>query len=129
MTTTELPANMSEAISRTKRELRARIGDVAGAFTEVREAMRREVDAVAADPDAFPVVRYRDIADGTVPQRTLDAVRRRGCAVVKGTFARETAEAWDAELAAYLADNDFAGTYQGPADDVFAGLSSSQPQI
>ncbi|MEU8634998.1 YbiU family protein [Amycolatopsis sp. NPDC048633] len=129
MTTTELPANMSEAISRTKRELRARIGDVAGAFTEVRDAMRQEVDAVAADPDAFPVVRYRDIADGTVPQRTLDAVRRRGCAVVKGTFARETAEAWDAELAAYLSDNDFAGTYQGPADDVFAGLASSQPQI
>jgi hypothetical protein len=49
--------------------------------------------------------------------------------VVKGTFARETAEAWDAELAAYLADNDFAGTYQGPADDVFAGLASGQPQI
>ena len=129
MTTTELPANMSEAITQVKRELRGRIGDVATVFREVETAMRAEVDRVAADAEAFPVVEFPDIAAGTVPARTIEAIRRRGCAVVKQTFARETAEAWDAELAAYLDDNDFAATYQGPADDVFAGLASSQPQI
>lgn len=129
MTTTELPANMSEAITQVKRELRARIGDVATVFREVETAMRAEVDRVAGDAEAFPVVEFPDVAAGTVPTRTIEAIRRRGCAVVKQTFARETAEAWDAELAAYLDDNDFAATYQGPADDVFAGLASSQPQI
>ena len=129
MTTTELPANMSVAITQVKRELRARIGDVATVFREVETAMRAEVDRVAADAEAFPVVEFSDIAAGTVPSRTIEAIRRRGCAVVKQTFARETAEAWDAELAAYLDGNDFASTYQGPADDVFAGLASSQPQI
>ena len=128
-TTTELPANMSAAITQVKRELRARIGDVAGVFAQVEAATRAEVEAVAADPDAFPVIRFEDVAAGTVPTPKIDAIRRRGCAVVKGTFARETAEAWDAELAAYLEDNDFAGTYEGPADDVFAGLASGQPQI
>lgn len=129
MTTTELPANMSAAITQVKRELRGRIGDVATVFREVETAMRAEVDRVAVDSEAFPVVEFSDIAAGTVPPRTIEAIRRRGCAVVKQTFARETAEAWDAELAAYLDDNDFAATYQGPADDVFAGLASSQPQI
>lgn len=129
MTTTELPANMSEAITQVKRELRARIGDVATVFREVETAMRAEVDRVVGDAEAFPVVEFSDVAAGTVPTRTIDSIRRRGCAVVKQTFARETAEAWDAELAAYLDDNDFAATYQGPADDVFAGLASSQPQI
>lgn len=129
MTTTELPANMSEAITQVKRELRARVGDVATVFREVETAMRAEVDRVAGDEEAFPVVEFSDVAAGTVPTRTIDSIRRRGCAVVKQTFARETVEAWDTELAAYLDDNDFAATYQGPADDVFAGLASSQPQI
>ncbi len=129
MTATELPANMSTAITEVKRELRARIGDVAAVFREIEAATRAEVERVADDRVAFPVVEFADIASGTVPARTVEAIRRRGCAVVKRTFARETAEAWDADLAAYLEKNDFAATYQGPADDVFAGLASSQPQI
>jgi len=66
MTTTELPANMSEAVSRTKHELCARIGDVAGAFAGVRDRMRREVDAVAADPDVKAVVLRINTPGGTV---------------------------------------------------------------
>jgi hypothetical protein len=120
---------MSAAITQVKRDLRARIGDVATVFREVETAMRAEVDRVAADAEAFPVVEFSDIAAGTVRPRTIEAIRRGGCVVVKQTFVRETAEAWDAELAAYLDDNDFASTYQGPADDVFAGLASGQPQI
>ena len=129
MTVTEVPADMAAAITTTKAELRSRIGDLDAAFAEVEDAMRAEVAAVAADPDAFPVVRFADIAAGTVPARTVAAIRRRGCAVVKGTFARAEAQAWDTELAGYLERNRFAETSAGPADDVFAGLSSNQPQI
>jgi hypothetical protein len=132
-TTTEIPDDLAGAISETKAALRARIGDVAGAFAEVAETMRAEVAAVVADRDAgrevFPVVRFADIAAGTVPERTRDTIRRRGCAVVRGTFPRARADVWDGQLAEYLAVNRFAERYQGPADDVFAGLSSNQPQI
>lgn len=133
VTHNEVPVDMAAAIVEAKRALRARIGDVAGALAEVEDWMREEVAAVVAARDAgeqvFPVVRYDDIAAGTVAADTLAAIRRRGCAVVRGTFPRERAEAWDDELAAYLASNGFADAYRGPADDVFAGLSSGRPQI
>ena len=76
-----------------------------------------------------PVVRFADIADDTVPEVTVEAIRRRGCAVVTGTFPRARAESWDAELDAYLRRNSFAEGYGGPVDDVFAGLASNQPRI
>jgi hypothetical protein len=69
------------------------------------------------------------VAAGRVPEETRAAIRRRGCAVVKGTFDRGRAERWDADLAAYLERNRFAERYRGPADDVFGGLASSKPQI
>jgi len=133
---TRIPADVSAAISTTKNALRAQLGspgDLAEVFAEVEDAMRTEVASVVAERDAgravIPVVRFADIAAGTVPGGTREAISRRGCAVVRGTFPRARAEAWDAELAEYLAENRFAETYRGPADDAFAGLASSQPQI
>lgn len=130
---TELPADVPACIRRVKAELRERVGDVAGALAEVEAAMRAEVAAVVARREAghetFPVVRFADVAAGRVDEQTVAAIRRRGCAVVRGTFPRARAQAWDAELAAYLRDNRFAESYRGPADDVFDGLASSKPQI
>lgn len=134
--TTRPPANMAAAITEAKRELCARLGSPAAVtevFAGVESAMRAEVAEVVADRDAgrpvVPVVRFADIEAGTVPVGTVEAIARRGCAVVRGTFPRARAEAWDADLAGYLEGNRFAETYRGPADDVFAGLASSQPQI
>ena len=111
---TAAPADISTAIRETKAELRARIGDVAGAFRRAEEAMRAEVAEIVAErsrgESVWPVIQFSDIAAGTVPADLVEAVRRRGCAVVKGTFARERAEAWDAELVSYLDRNDFAGS-------------------
>src|SRR4051812_21522797 len=93
------PADMPAAIRETKAALRARIGDVTVAFKAVEELMRAEVADVVAQrlrgEEVWPVVRYADIAAGTVPSELLTAVRRRGCAVVKGTFGRQRAEGWD----------------------------------
>src|SRR6185295_9232820 len=123
---TALPADLPAAIREAKAMLRARVGDVAGALAEVEAALRPEVAAVvarrAAGHELFPVVRFADIAAGRVPEDTVAAIRRRGCAVVKGTFSRARAEGWNATLAAYLEDNRFAESYRGPADDVFDGL-------
>lgn len=131
--TTELPSDVPAAIRETKAQLRERVGDVAGALAEVEEVLRGEVEAVVAEREAgrelFPVVPFADIAAGRVPERTVASIRRRGCAVVRGTFPRDRADRWNASLAAYLEDNRFAENYRGPADDVFGGLASSKPQI
>ncbi|HVR70351.1 MAG TPA: YbiU family protein [Vicinamibacteria bacterium] len=131
--TTALPADVPAAIREAKARLRERLGDPAAALAEVEDAMRREAAQVVADREAgravFPVVRFADVAAGAVPADVLASVRRRGCAVVKGTFPRARAERWDASLAAYLEDNRFAQRYRGPADDVFGGLASGKPQI
>ena len=130
---TTAPADVPAAIRETKARLRARIGDVAGAFRQAEEAMRAEVAEIVAQRErgeqVWPVVRFADVAAGTVPAETVEAIRRRGCAVVKGTFPRERAEAWDAELVAYLERNDFAGKYRYVDDGIFGGLAAAKPSI
>jgi Gig2-like len=130
---TEAPSDIPAAIRTVKAELRARIGDYRGVFAQVEDAMRREVaeivDLREQGQEVWPVVAFADIAAGTVPQRTVEAIRRRGCAIVRGTFPRERAQAWDAELVAYLDDNDFMGRYRYLDDGVFGGLAASKPSI
>jgi Protein of unknown function (DUF1479) len=128
-----MEAAVREQIRETKRQLRERLGDVAGPFKQAEEAMRAEVADIVARREAgeqiWPTVRFADIAAGTVPAETVEAVRRRGCAVVKGTFDRGRAEAWDGELVSYLDRNDFAGKYQYLDDGVFGGLAAAKPSI
>ena len=130
---TAAPADIPAAIRETKAQLRARIGDVAGAFRQAEEAMRAEVAEVVAlresGEEVWPIVRFADVAAGTVPADVVEAVRKRGCAVVKGTFPRARAAAWDAELVSYLDRNDFAGQYKYLDDGVFGGLAASKPSI
>ena len=127
------PADIPAAIRATKAQLRARIGDVTGAFRQAEEAMKAEVAEIVADrsrgADVWPVVRFTDVAAGTVPADVLQAIRRRGCAVVKGTFPRARAEGWDAELVSYLERNDFAGKYKYIDDGIFGGLAAAKPSI
>jgi hypothetical protein len=130
---TTAPADISTAIRETKAELRARIGDVAGAFRRAEDAMRAEVaeivDQRSRGESVWPVIQFSDIAAGTVPAGQMEAVRRRGCAIVKGTFDRQRAEGWDAELVSYLDRNNFAGKYKYLDDGIFGGLAAAKPSI
>jgi hypothetical protein len=129
----QTPEDFSTAIRETKAKLRAQIGDYAGVFAEVEDAMKREVAEVVAlrerGEEVWPVVQFADIAAGTVPAETVEAVRRRGIAVVKGTFPRERAEAWDRELVDYLERNKFAETYSYVDDGIFGSLAAQKPSI
>jgi hypothetical protein len=131
--TSQLPADVGAAIQAAKARLRGQIGDVAAVFAEAEAAMRAEAAVVAADRAAghpvWPVVRFGDIGAGTVPAATAAAIRRRGCVVVRGTFPRERAEAWDAALASYADQNRFAETYRAIDDGVFGGLAAGKPSI
>jgi hypothetical protein len=130
---TTAPDDIPNAIRETKAELRKRIGDYAGAFAQAEAAVRAEVAEIVArrerGAEIWPVVQFADVAAGTVPADLVEAVRRRGCAVVKGTFDRERAEGWDAELVSYLDRHDFAGTYRYVDDGIFGGLSAGKPSI
>jgi Protein of unknown function (DUF1479) len=127
------PADIAQAIRDAKTLLRARVGDYAGAFAEVRATIRGEVSAVVTEREhggpVWPIVQLTDVVAGTVPAEQVAAIRNRGCAVVKGTFPRERAEGWDRELADYLERNDFAKTYEYLDDGVFGGLAASKPSI
>jgi Gig2-like len=132
-TATPVPADTGAAIREAKAQLRARIGDAAAVIAEVEESMRAEVASIVAARDAgqpvWPVVSFGDIAAGTVPDDAVEAIRRRGCAVIRATFPRGQAEAWDAALARYAAENRFAETYRAIDDGVFGGLAAGQPSI
>ncbi|MGO1052745.1 YbiU family protein [Crossiella sp. CA198] len=129
--TTAAPADFPAAIRAAKAELRARVGDVAGAFAQVSAQMRTEVAAVLAQrergEEVWPVIEFAELGVVTAEQRA--AIRRRGCAIIRGTFPRERAESWDAELVDYLSRNDFDGSYRYLDDGVFGGLAAGRPSI
>lgn len=127
------PQNLPDAIREVKYSLRARIGDVTGAFEVVEQRMREEVAEIAelrrSGEEVWPVVPYADVAAGSVSESLRRQVRRRGCVVVKGTFDRQRALDWDQELASYLDRNDFFNQYRYIDDGVFAGLEVQRPSI
>jgi hypothetical protein len=90
--------------------LKLAVADALARFAAVDAALRAEVETIAgmvADGvSPVPSVAWADIAGGAVPPDLPDLVRRRGCVVVRGVFSPSQASAWDAELAAYLAEND-----------------------
>ena len=130
---TPLPADVPAAIRDVKRQLRHQLGDPRAALEAATTSLREEIATVAAERadggSAVPVVEYTDVAARTVPAERIAAIHRRGCAVVRGTFERGEAEAWDEEVATYLEGNDFMAGYRGPADQLFSALASSRPQI
>ena len=131
--TGEPQPDFSEAIRTTKRMLRGRAGDPKSALRLVEDSLSTEVaDVVAArsrGEQVWPIIRFDEIAAARVPADSVEAVRRRGCAVIKGTFDRSQAEAWDAELAAYIEGNDFFAHYRYVDDGIFGGLEQARPSI
>ena len=128
-----LPDHPQAAIREMKKSLRAQIGNVQDAFDRIsaRIASRlEEIDALkAAGKPVWPEIALRDIADGQVTDAQREAVRRRGCAVIRRHFPREQALAWDRDMMAYLDSNHFDALYRGPGDNFFGSLSASRPEI
>jgi hypothetical protein len=91
-------------------DLKRRLGDRGEAFSAVDAALRRateEIIALAADhAPVVPEVAAADIAAGTVAADLPALIRERGCMIVRGVFSPAQAQAWDADLADYLARND-----------------------
>lgn len=129
-----MSTDLASYIRDTKQHLRG-LQDFKAAFDSVREAMLREVDAIAAN-DAngranIPEVRYSDVEAGSVPAEAVEAIRRTGTAIVRGVFPRAQAESWNAELGDYIAENDYLTKQKEKAgmDKYFSQLKAGAPQI
>ncbi|MRS91274.1 DUF1479 family protein [Enterobacteriaceae bacterium RIT714] len=128
-----LPADPKAAIRQMKRELRAQIGDVQAVFDTLSDTIAArvaEINALKKRGDAvWPVIPFEDVKHGKITAAQREAVKRRGCAVIKGHFPREHALAWDRSMLDYLDLNQFDDVYKGPGDNFFGTLTASRPEI
>lgn len=132
-TSETLPADHKAAIRQMKRELRAQIGDVQAVFDRLSDSIATRVAEINAlknkGETVWPVIPFADVKNGTITDAQREAVKRRGCAVIKGHFTRERALAWDQSMLDYLDLNKFDEVYKGPGDNFFGTLTASRPEI
>lgn len=124
------------AIAAVKAHLRRQLGDPRDAFAVATADMQVAVDEIVAERESsaegasvVPTVDFSDVATGRVDATTREAIARRGCVVVRRTFPRDQAVAWDGEVAAYLERNEFAAGDRSVDDGIFAGLAAGTPPI
>jgi Protein of unknown function (DUF1479) len=131
-----IPADVPSAIVEIKRAIRARIEangrTVESLVEEVEDFLRAEIADIQATRsrggNVWPVIEFADLAAGTVSAEMSAYVKRRGCAVIRGTFDRAEAQQWDADIVEYVEGNRFFENYRGPADDFFSSVDS-KPEI
>ena len=132
-TSETLPADHKAAIRQMKRELRAQIGDVQAVFDKLSDNIATRVAEINAlknkGQPVWPTIPFADVKNGTITAEQREAVKRRGCAVIKGHFPREQALAWDQSMLDYLDLNKFDEVYKGPGDNFFGTLTASRPEI
>ena len=132
-TSETLPADHKAAIRQLKRELRAQIGDVQAVFDKLSDKIATRVAEINAlknkGESVWPEIPFADVKNGAITDAQREAVKRRGCAVIKGHFPREQALAWDRSMLDYLDLNKFDDVYKGPGDNFFGTLTASRPEI
>lgn len=128
-----LPADPKAAIRQMKRELRAQIGDVQAVFDRLSDKIATRVAEInelkSKGESVWPVIPFDDVKNGQITAAQREAVKRRGCAVIKGHFPREQALAWYNSMLDYLDLNQFDEVYKGPGDNFFGSLTASRPEI
>lgn len=122
------------AMLRSQRELRAKVPGLAHRYARLTEALRDEVSTIRAEQaagGAVPEISYAQLAGGAVSPGTIERIKRRGCVVVRGVYAREQADAWNEEIGRYIDDNRYLERSKEKAglDKYFSTLASGRPQI
>jgi hypothetical protein len=126
--------NLSQAIREVKTKLRRDLPCYATVFHDVENEMRRKVARIVKEREAgeivIPVLRYAEIAAGSVSAGMISKIRDRGACVIRETFAPEQARAWDDEIARYVEENGLNERLANAAEDKYFGaLAAAKPQI
>ena len=84
----------------------------------------------AAGRGVVPELDYKSISEGTVPEATRQAIRRSGCAVIRGVFPAAQAAAWFDDVGEYLDANRYeeAEVAKRSLNKYFAQLKAGKPQ-
>ncbi len=121
-------------VAAAKAHLRA-ISDTKAAFATVRDQMLREVETIqsaqAKGQEIIPELSYADINAGNVSQSRIDAIKNRGCVIVRGVFEQDQAREWNEEIGDYIERNDYLTKAKEKAglDKYFSQLDAGAPQI
>jgi hypothetical protein len=127
--------NVSDQIIAFKRKMAPRREALKRAFAEVKDHIAKAVDKIRKDSAAgravVPEIEYRDIKNGTVSDDTRKAIRRTGCAVVRGVFPASVAGGWFADVGEYLETNNYEEREieKRSLDKYFSALKAGKPQI
>jgi len=126
--------NLPEAIQSTKQQLRSALPEYTEVFHEIEAEMRHRVEEIVSEreagQDVIPIVQYADVQAKRVPVALIAKIKARGACVVRSTFSREQAGAWDEEIAAYVESNNLDAKLANAAEDKYFGtLASQKPQI
>ena len=122
-----------DAIVASKRLFRAQIPDLKDRFDRLTEEIAQEVSDVKAQRDRgecpVPEVDFSALAQVSDAQK--DAIRRRGCVVVRGVFEPQQINEWNDDIAQYLTDVKYLERMASKRgiDQYFSALASSRPQI
>lgn len=109
--------------------------DVAKHFAACTDVMKASVEEVlnlqARGETVVPELSFSAIRDGSVSEEDINAIRKRGCVIVRNVFERQQAEDWNAELGEYLDENNYYTKAEEKAglDNYFGDLKDAKPQI
>jgi hypothetical protein len=101
----------------------------------VKDSVSRAADRIRTDNAAgrptIPELNYRDVKDGNVSDAAKAAIRKSGCAVVRGVFPASQANEWFDEVGHYLVDNRYEEkeVEKRSLDKYFSALKAGKPQI
>jgi hypothetical protein len=129
------PFDVADKIVAFKRQMAPRRAALHKAFGEVRDHVKRAAEKIQTDAAAgrqvVPELQYADIRDGKVSEEAKAAIRKTGCAVVRGVYPETMANDWFAEVGAYLEDNHYEEKEieKRSLDKYFSALKAGRPQI
>jgi hypothetical protein len=132
---TDQTIDATEKIVAFKRKMAPRRDVLNRAFEDVKGHIDRAAEAIrkdaAAGKQVVPEVEYRDIAADRVSEATRQAIRKTGCAVVRGVFPASQASDWFAEVGEYLEANRYEEREieKRSLDKYFSALKAGKPQI
>ena len=131
---TQDSAGIEQFIANTKREIRSNI-NIDAAFSSISDELKKAVDEVAnlhaSGGSVVPELSYSAIQNNAVSKKDIQAIKLRGCVIIRNVFARSQAEEWNNELGEYLDVNDYLELAKEKAglDDYFGDLKDAKPQI
>jgi hypothetical protein len=122
-------------IAAFKRTMAPRRPELRRAFSEVKDDLTRAVDKIRSDDAAgrptVPEFAFADIRAGRISDKTREAIRQSGVAIVRGVFPASQATEWFEEIGRYLEGNRYEAkeVEKRSLDKYFSALAAGRPQI